>query len=424
MNGQLQGLLDSFALASSEWLSLWTLIQIAILVVLYGVAWLIARLLLPRFETAIASRNLPVRTRAILLVAVRRTRAVVFVLLAGLVTIVMQDITWPSRSFLIRTTAVLTAVWIIVYVASRVIQNRSVSRLFAGFVWLWVALDITGLLPRVLVLLDLAALQIGQMRLSLLSVGKALLILTVVLWLAALASKLVERRLQGIEDISPTMRALTAKLVSAVLFAIAIAVVIQTIGIDLSAFAFFTGAIGLGLGFGLQKVVSNLVSGVILLADRSIKPGDVISVGDTFGWIAQLGARYVSVVTRDGRSFLIPNEDLITNRVINWSFSTQTVRLEVAFGVAYDSDPHLVRQIAVAAAKTVSRVHDMPPPVCHISGFGESSIDFVLRFWINDPVNGVANVKGDVFLALWDSFRERGITIPFPQMEMRVTRAR
>ncbi|NJL50166.1 MAG: mechanosensitive ion channel [Blastochloris sp.] len=184
------------------------------------------------------------------------------------------------------------------------------------------------------------------------------------------------------------------------------------------------GAIGLGLGFGLQKVVSNLVSGVILLADRSIKPGDVISVGDTFGWIAQLGARYVSVVTRDGRSFLIPNEDLITNRVINWSFSTQTVRLEVAFGVAYDSDPHLVRQIAVAAAKTVSRVHDMPPPVCHISGFGESSIDFVLRFWINDPVNGVANVKGDVFLALWDSFRERGITIPFPQMEMRVTRAR
>jgi small-conductance mechanosensitive channel len=175
-----------------------------------------------------------------------------------------------------------------------------------------------------------------------------------------------------------------------------------------------------GLGFGLQKVVSNLVSGVILLIDKSIKPGDVISLGETFGWIEQMGARYVSVVTRDGKEFLIPNEDLITGQVVNWSHTNAFVRLDIHFGTAYDADPHLVRKVAREATVGVARVLSHRPPVCHIVGFGDSSVDYILRFWIDDPTGGLTNIRGNVYLALWDAFKEHGINIPFPQREVRM----
>ena len=183
-----------------------------------------------------------------------------------------------------------------------------------------------------------------------------------------------------------------------------------------------SGAVGVGIGFGLQKVVSNLVSGIIILMDRSIKPGDVISLGETFGWINALGARYVSVVTRDGKEYLIPNEDLITSQVVNWSHSNRFVRLDIHFGTSYDDDPHEVRRIAIEATKAVSRVLDGPgrTPVCHIVGFGDSSVDYILRFWIDDPTGGLTNIRGNVFLALWDAFKKNGISIPFPQREVRV----
>ena len=180
---------------------------------------------------------------------------------------------------------------------------------------------------------------------------------------------------------------------------------------------------GVGLGFGLQKVVSNLVSGVIILLDKSVKPGDVISLGDTFGWIEELGARYVSVVTRDGKEYLIPNEDLVTGQVVNWSHTNSFVRLDLKFGASYDDDPHKVSAVAIAAVKTVKRVLTHRQAVCWVTGFGDSSIDYVLRFWIDDAAGGLTNVRGQVYLALWDAFKEQGITIPFPQREVRVLNA-
>ena len=191
-------------------------------------------------------------------------------------------------------------------------------------------------------------------------------------------------------------------------------------GGDLTGLAVLSGAIGVGLGFGLQKVVSNLVSGVIILLDKSIKPGDVISIGDTFGWINALGARYVSITTRDGKEYLIPNEDLITGQVVNWSHSNEFVRLDIHFGTSYADDPHVVRKLAIDAAASVSRVLNDRPPVCHITGFGDSSVDYILRFWITDPSGGLTNIRGNVFLALWDTFHEHGISIPFPQREVRL----
>ena len=191
------------------------------------------------------------------------------------------------------------------------------------------------------------------------------------------------------------------------------------VGVDLTGLAVLSGAIGVGLGFGLQKVVSNLVSGVIILLDKSIKPGDVISLGETFGWIRELRARFVSVVTRDGREFLIPNEDFITTQVVNWSFSDRFVRLDVDFGVSYDSDPHEVTRLAIEAASSVDRVvSDRKKPVCWMTEFGDSSINFKLRFWIIDPQDGLTNVRGKVLLALWDTFNEHGIKIPYPHREV------
>jgi small-conductance mechanosensitive channel len=190
------------------------------------------------------------------------------------------------------------------------------------------------------------------------------------------------------------------------------------LGIDLTAFTIFSGAVGVGIGFGLQKVVSNFISGIIILMDRSIKPGDTISLGETFGWIRELRARFVSVVTRDGREYLIPNEDFITREVINWSFSNELVRLDVEFGVSYDSDPHQVSELAIEAARGVDRVDPSRDPVCWMTGFGDSSLDFILRFWIRDPQNGLANIRGKVLLALWDAFKANAIAIPFPHREV------
>jgi len=175
-----------------------------------------------------------------------------------------------------------------------------------------------------------------------------------------------------------------------------------------------------GPDFGLQKVVSNLVSWVIILLDKSIKPGDVISLGETFGWINSLGARYVSITTRDGREFLIPNEDPITGQVVNWSHSDEFVRLDIHFGTDYGDDPHRVRRIAIEAARTVPRMLTQQPRVCHIVGFGDSSVDYILRFWIRDPTGGLTNIRGNVYPALWDAFKAHGISIPFPQREVRV----
>ena len=276
------------------------------------------------------------------------------------------------------------------------------------------------MLDSTLAFLDSLEFGVGTLSLSLLTVLKALLVIVVLLILARLLTQAATRSLQGNEDMSPSMRVLAVKAVQVAVYSFVVITGIRALGFDLTGLALLSGAVGVGIGFGLQKVVSNLVSGIIILLDRSIKPGDVISLGDTFGWIDSLGARYVSVVTRDGKEYLIPNEDLITSQVVNWSYTNKFVRLDIHFGTSYGDNPHKVRAVAVAAAKKVSRVLSSPnPPVCHITGFGDSSVDYILRFWITDPSDGLTNIKGNVFLSLWDAFEENGISIPFPQREVR-----
>lgn len=312
--------------------------------------------------------------------------------------------------------------WIIIRASLQFIGNRALRNMFATSIWIIAALSIFGVLDQTASTLDAIGFSVGNFRLSALAVIKGIFWLFVLLYLAIFVSGFIERRVFQIKSLTRSTQVLAAKVIRVTLIVIAILIGVTSAGIDLSLFAVFGGAIGLGIGFGLQKGISNLFSGMLLLMDQSIKPGDVIEIPDigTFGWVNQMAARYTEIVTRDNKSFLIPNEDFITQRVVNWSHGNSLIRLMVDFGVDYKSDPHKVKEIAEQATKDLERVVDTPAPVCWLTEFGDSSLNFSLRFWIKDAEAGVTNIKGTVMMALWDAFKENGIEIPFPHREVYV----
>lgn len=350
----------------------------------------------------------------------QRMRVILFAALAWALVVVLRDLTWPSRSQLIALAATMATAWAAVGFVVRVFRNRTLRRIATWAAWIWVTLYFLDFLAPSALVLDSVAVSFGNFRLSALTVLKAAAVTVVLIAVARGLSGSFTARLSKNTDISPAMQVLLAKLLQVVLIGLAILIGLKATGFDLTGFTVFTGALGVGLGFGLQKIVSNLMSGVIILMDKSIKPGDVITIGDTFGWIEELGARYVSVVTRDGREYLIPNEDFVTGQVVNWSHTNDFVRLDLAFGTSYTDDPHQVSKIAINAALTVRRVLAQRTPVCWITGFGDRSVEYVLRFWISDPTGGITNVRGQVYLALWDAFQKNGVTLPYPQREIRI----
>ncbi len=221
-------------------------------------------------------------------------------------------------------------------------------------------------------------------------------------------------------DIPPSIKVLLYKATKFLFYTVATLASLSIAGVDLASLTVFTGALGLGIGFGLQKVISNLISGVIILLDKSIKPGDVIEVDGTYGWINSLHTRYVSVRTRDRKEHLIPNEDLVTNKVINWSFSDNNVRIKADVGVSYDTDIPQALEILTSCVEGIDRVLKNPKPVALLISFGDSSINLQLRFWINDPAAGVTNCRSQVMLNIWQKFKEAGIQIPYPQRDLHI----
>lgn len=321
---------------------------------------------------------------------------------------------------LVDTAASLLTAWAIIRFSTSLMGDSHWVRLIALSSWAVAALHIVKLLDPTIALLDRAAITIGGVRVSILLLFKGVVIFAALLRGASSAAVFLEKRIQTLEGLSPSVQVLLGKALKVTLLVVAVVVALGSLGIDLSAFAFIGGAIGVGIGFGLQKVVSNLISGVILLLDKSIKPGDVIQLGDNYGRIQSLGARYVSVATRDGTEFLIPNEDLITQQVVNWSFTDKLVRLKIAVGISYNSNVHTAMDLVIGAARDVPRILDDPAPVCHVKNFGDNSVDLELRVWIGDPEKGISNVSSEVRLAIWDAFGENGIEIPFPQRDVHI----
>lgn len=399
--------------------SIWFPLQLGLIALAAAIALGAMLIVRPRMRDAQWTASWPPVLRQLFHAVIADLGLIVFILIVVTLRGVMLDLVPPARSYLLSVAASLATAWVAVSIFAALIRNHLVNRVVAVSLWTIAALSILGILQPISRWLDEMAIVVGGLRLSLLLLLKALILLLLTLWAAIAASNFLDKQLRRSTDLTPSVQVLVGKLIRLTLVTLSVLIVLSSVGIDLSALALFSGAVGVGVGFGLQKIVSNLVSGIILLADKSIKPGDVISVGENFGWVDAMSARYTSVVMRDGREILIPNEDLVTQQVVNWSHSNARVRLDVGFGVSYASDPHKVRRIALETVANLDRVLRWPEPVCHLTKFNDFSLDFLLRFWIEDPVEGVTNVRGAVLLALWDAFKRENIEIPFPVRDLR-----
>lgn len=327
-----------------------------------------------------------------------------------------QGAEFPSN--LIKIVASLATAWGIIRFTSSTIESPFWSRIIAFTLWVLAALNIVGWLAPAIGIMDKAAINVGEFNLSLLLVLKSLLAFAILLWVVGFLTGVLDRSFKKAQGLTPSQQVLFFKLSNIALYVLAGVIGLNIVGLDLTALTVFSGALGLGIGFGLQKIFSNLISGIILLLDKSVKPGDVIAVGNTFGWVNSLGARCVSVLTRDGKEHLIPNENLISQEVENWSYSNNNVRIHVPIGVSYSSDIHLVRKLLLQAVDEHPRILKDPKPVCFITGFGDNSIDHQLRAWITDPAEGVSNVTSELYYRIWDLFKEHGVEIPFPQRDV------
>ncbi|KRB82906.1 mechanosensitive ion channel protein MscS [Sphingomonas sp. Root710] len=268
--------------------------------------------------------------------------------------------------------------------------------------------------------LNAASVSVGSRQISLLGVLNGVVVIALLFMGTRIAIRLIGRSIDQVGGLDRYQRVLIQKLVAVAFVVIAALMGIDLLGIDLTALAVFSGAFGLAVGFGLQKTFGNLLSGLILLMDRSVKPGDVIVVGDTFGWVNKIGVRAVSVVTRDGKEHLIPNELLMTERVENWSFSSRDVRIRMPLAVAYDSDLELAERLMIQAATECPRVLSTPQPNVWLRSFGERGVEYDILVWISDPEQGVGNVQSDILGRIWRLFRDHNVEIPLPQRDIHI----
>lgn len=421
-------MLDSMKLTEiqkqlADWFiaNVWTVdcgVQTILLGVCFALAFILKNILKPRLNDLINKLSVPYRITEIFYSFLKLT----FPLLAMVFIFIGTKIAGPaglgfSVSFATAIAKLLLA-WVFIRLIAQLIEHRFARNVIAFTVWGLAALSIFGVLDQTMTTLDAIGFNIGDFRLSALSVTKGVLGIFILMYGALFLANLLDKRLNSVRSLNPSSRVLIGKISRVVLIVTALLIGVTSAGIDLSILAVFSGAVGLGIGFGLQKVISNLFSGMLLLMDQSIKPGDIIEMDGTFGWVNHMGARYTELVTRDNKSYLVPNEEFITQHVVNWSHGNTLVRVETTFGVHYDSDPHEVKRLATEVATKPDRVVDSPAPVCHLVEFGDSSLNFVLRYWIKDAEKGITNTKGDVMLALWDVLKENNISIPYPHREV------
>jgi small-conductance mechanosensitive channel len=300
----------------------------------------------------------------------------------------------------------------------------------SAVIWVFLALHLLGWGDTVIEALDSIGMNAGKTRISVWSIAKLLVTVSVFVIIALWASRWLERRVLKLDALGPTMRIGIAKFLQAFLVGLSVLIGLNAAGLDLTTLNVLTGAIGIGLGFGLQSIAANFVSGFVLLMDRSIKPGDVISftgmpgtATEGFGWVEELRGRYVVVRDRDGVETLVPNQNLITNPVINWSYTDPRVRLKLPVRVSYKDDPERAMQLLLEATDGHPRIVREPAPVARLMGFGDHGIELELRFWIPDPQEGVNNVRSDVNRRIWKLFKENGVTIPVAQREVRLEMA-
>ena len=423
MDLDLNTLIDDLQMAArsvgAEVTSPWFYLQLGLILAGAGLAFAAGAAVRARFKVNALGLGLPIPLRLFVRVLVGSAPTAVFAALMGIARLVMVSMTWPSRSYLLSVAANLALAWLIIRLVASGIRNELVVRVASISAWLVAALSILGKLDPVIDALDSVAITLGGLRLTPLLLIKLAVLLVIALWLTNIVSNFIESRIDRSGDLTPSLQVLLVKMVRMGLLIFAIAVALSAVGINLSALAIFSGAAGVGIGFGLQKIVANFISGIILLVDKSVKPGDLVTIGDNSGRISAMKTRYISVAAGDGREFLIPNEDLVTQRVTNWTYTDKNTLVKVNFATHYDADPRLVCKLAIDTAAASSRALKSKPPNCLLTEFAETGMKFSLTFWVADP-GDMDSVKSEVMLSLWEAFKREGIHVPYPVREIRI----
>jgi small-conductance mechanosensitive channel len=403
----------------AEVTSPWFYLQFGLMLTAAGVAYAVDATIRARVDMASLAMHWPPPLRHFARVTVAGASTATFAIMLIAARILMYHSTWPSRSYMLMVAAKLALAWLIIRLITSVIRNAFIVRLVSLSAWAVAALSIVGQIDWAAETLDSFAIEIGGLRLTPLLLIKAGALLIVALWLTSIASNFAESQINRSSDLTPSVQVLLVKMIRMGLMVVAVAIALSAVGINLSALAVFTGAAGVGIGLGLQKIVANFISGLILLVDKSVKPGDLVTIGDNSGRISAMKTRYISVAAGDGREFLIPNEDLVTQKVTNWTYTDKNTLVKIAFAANYDADPRLVCKLAAETATAHPRATKGKVPNCILTEFAEAGMKFSLTFWIADP-DGMDNVKSDVMLSLWDAFKREGIRVPYPVREIRV----
>lgn len=247
------------------------------------------------------------------------------------------------------------------------------------------------------------------------------LTLILIFWVASIAADFAEKRMASFKSIKSSNRALIVKTVQTLLYFVAATVGLNVLGFDLTTLSIFSGAVGIGVGFGLQKIASNFISGIILLFEKSIEEDDLVELSNgTVGFVKRTGARYTLLETPDSREVMVPNEDFVTNHVTNWTYTNTQGRIEFMVGISYNCDVDLAIELALQAASSHPRCLNDPKPVCFLREFGDNSINLLLQFWVGDVTKGRFEPQSDVMRAVWRLYKENGISIPFPQRDVHI----
>jgi len=403
----------------AEVTSPWFYLQFGLILAAAGMALAADATIRARVDLTSFAMGWPLPLRHFARVLVSSASTAVFAILVIIARVAMYHSTWPSRSYLLMVAAKLALAWLVIRLVTSVFHNAFIVRLVSVVAWVVAALSIIGQLDPAVDALDSVSVVLGGLRLTPLLLIQFGALLIAALWLTNIASNFAESRISRSTDLTPSVQVLLIKMIRLGLMVTAIAIAMSAVGINLSALAVFSGAVGVGIGIGLQKIVANFISGIILLADKSVKPGDLVTIGDSTGRINEMKTRYVSVAAGDGREFLIPNEDLVTQKVTNWTYTDNNTLVKVNFGTNYDADPHLVCKLAIDVAAAAKRAIKGKPPNCILTEFAEAGMKFSLTFWIADP-DGMDNVKSEVMLALWEAFKREDIRMPYPVREIRI----
>ena len=390
---------------------------VAIVTLIWGGAWLVGRKFGPRL-THLWERRAGMRGEGL---GPRMSGLLQHLVATILLALVLNIDAWRPLGALVLGLALAAAAAMLVSgVVRGVGMPRWTAALLAGATFVGLLARAVGGLKPITDLMNRVGFDVGTTRVSLLTIFQVLVTVLAIYAVVKLANRVIGHSIRRASGLDATQQLLAQKLSTVAILVAAFFIGIDLVGIDLTALAVFSGAFGLAVGFGLQKTFGNLIAGIILLMDRSIKPGDVIVVGDSFGHVTKIGVRAVSIVTRDGKEHLIPNENLMTQEVENWSYSSRDVRVHIPVGIAYDCDLPRAQKLMIEAAKASKRVLQSPEPRVWLRAFGESSVDHEILVWIKDPESGVGNVQSEILNKVWELFQENKVALPFPQRDIHI----